>query len=167
MLKTELENPDGEDDQGQQGQQDDEEYNLPPQVQQQLEQLTAVVEALAQRSIQSTTQQQEASEDAELSQYLDLLKTEKGDFDETYVLARMANGQSGADAVDAWKSVLQERLNAAGQGNGAPPVPGSNLPPILSGGGVPVSSENIGSAKDRDVQGLVAKMLEQAAANNS
>lgn len=168
LLKTELEGAGGEGAPGVQGQGEpgDEEYELPPQVQQQIDQLQAVVEALAQQTLQSRNEQTVQQEDAELSEYLDLLKTEKGDFDETYVLARMARGESGADAVDAWNRVLQERLNGAGQGNGAPPVPGSELPPILSGGGtVPVTSENIGTAKDKDVQSLVANILQQAASN--
>jgi hypothetical protein len=169
LLKTELEGAEGQEGAGVQGQQElqgEEGYELPPQVQQRLDQLQAVVEALAQQTIQSRQDQSAQQEDAELEQYLDLLKQEKGDFDETYVLARMARGESGADAVDAWNSMLQGRLNGAGQGSGAPPVPGSNLPPILSGGGAPpVTTENIGTAKDKDVQSLVVNLLKQSAAS--
>lgn len=170
LLKTELESPEGQQGAGVQGQglQGEEEYELPPQAQQQIDRLQAVVEALAQQTLQSREQQTAQQEDAQLDEYLNLLRTEKGDFDETYVLARMARGESGADAVDSWNKMLQERLNGAGQGAGAPPVPGSDLPPILSGGGAPpVTSENIGTAKDKEVQGLVVNILKNAAANST
>lgn len=171
LLKSELEEAGGQGAgdggvQGQQGLQGEEEYELPPQVQQRLDQLTQVVEALAQNTLDSRQQQTAQEEDAALDQYLDLLKTEKGDFDEHWVLSRMAQGMDGAAAVDAWNQTLQGFLQQAGQGNGAPPVPGSDLPPILSGGGVPVNQENIATAKDGDVKNMVVQMLQQAAANN-
>ena len=169
LLKTELESGEGGAEggvQGQQGLQGEEEYDLPPQVRQELDQLRQVVEALAQSTLDQRSQATEAQEDASLDEYLGLLKAEKGEFDEHYVLSRMMQGMDGAAAVDAWNSTLQGFLQQAGQGNGAPPVPGSNLPPVLSGGGVPVTTENITTAKDKDVKDMVVKMLEQSAANN-
>lgn len=169
LLKSELEPQQGQ--QGQQGQGElgeEEEFQLPPQYQQKLDQLTAVVEALAQNTISATQAQQQAAEDKQLEDYLGLLKQEKGDFDEEFVLSRMFKGMSGADAVDAWNALIQERLNAAGNGEGAPPVPGSQNPPILSGGGtVPVTTDNIGTAESKDVKGLVAQMLANAQQNRS
>lgn len=167
LLKSELESGEGgEGVQGQSGLESMEEYELPPQVRQELDQLRQVVEVLAQNTLDQRSYQSQAEEDDALDQYLDLLKTEKGDFDEQYVLSRMASGMDGAAAVDAWNSTLQGFFQKAGQGNGAPPVPGSNLPPVLSGGGVPVTVDNISTAKDGDVKDMVARMLEQAAANN-
>lgn len=129
---------------------------LPPEIQAELKQQRLVLEALADYVTTQQQTAQESVEDAELDNYLGLLKTEFGEFDEDYVVAKMYRGMSGEDAVKAWQAVIQKQLNG-----GAAPKP--NLPPILSGGGVvPAEQQNVSSMPRKDVKNLVAQLMSQA-----
>ena len=132
---------------------DESEFQLPPQIQQKLDQQEQVLQAVAEFILgqQETTQQQQ--EDQALEQYIDLLKGEFGEFDEDFVLTKMFAGMDGEAAVKAWQQTIQNAMNGAGQAG--------KIPPILGGGGVH-AQENSKTVKDLDrkeTKALVAEML--------
>jgi hypothetical protein len=132
---------------------------LPPEIQQQLQQTQQFQQQFAQWW---QTQQQEAAqaqEDAQLESYLSNLKTEKGDFDEKFVLSRMAAGVDGATAVDEWNASLENFAKEKGlaPASSAPPAPA-----VLSGGPAPVGTASVVTASDQERKALVAQMLDHA-----
>lgn len=129
---------------------------LPPEIQQELQQQRQVLEALAEFVTNQQRTAQESQEDQELDDYLGLLQTEFGEFDEDYVVAKMYRGMSGEDAVRAWKESVQKAANGG-------VVPPPSLPPILSGGGVvPAEQQNLSKMPRKDVKNLVAQLMSQA-----
>ena len=149
----------GQPPQGQPGQQPP---GLPPEVQQQLAQLPLmqqVLEQLAQGHLDQQRQAQEAQEDAQLDQYLSLLKKEYGDWDangERFIIAQMMSGMDGEQAVQAYHQAIQGQVNARSQR--------PNVPPILGGGGsVPPEGQRIAQASRKDTKSLVANILAQSA----
>lgn len=129
---------------------------LPPQVMQELQQQRQVLEALAAYITNQQESEKTAQEDKELDDYLELLKTEYGDFDEDYVVAKMYRGQSGEQAVQAWKDAIQRQMNG-----GEAPKP--NLPPVLSGGGVVAAEQqNVAKIPRKDLKNMIAQMMSQA-----
>lgn len=126
---------------------------LPPEITQQLNTMQQVLEALAQRTLDGDTQQQEQQEDQQLDQYFGLLQQEFGEFDEDFVIAKMMAGMDGEQAVQAYQNAIQGQVNKRGQG--AP-----NVPPILSGGGsVPAETQRISQASNKEVKSLIANIL--------
>ncbi len=132
---------------------------LPPEIMAQLEQLPMmqqVLEHLAQTTLDQQTQQQQAAEDAQLDQYLGLLKQEYGDFNERFVIAQMMAGMDGEEAVQSYMQEVQGQVNQRSQR--------PNLPTVLGGGGsVPPETQRIASASRKDVKGLVANILQSSA----
>lgn len=127
---------------------------LPPEFVQRIDQQQQMLESLAQIILNQQSQSAEAQEDAELDNYLNLLKEEFGDYDEDYVLAKMDAGMSGEDAVKQYQAMVQTVLNQNG----------SKLPilPTLSnqgGSSVPVQTQSIKDLPRKDVKELVAKVL--------
>lgn len=157
LLKTEL---DGEQGQPSSEQLDDNDDDIPVAVQQQLEKQQQMLEALAAHLLGQEQQSTAAQQDAELDDYLGLLTDEFGDYDEDFVLTKMARGMSGEDAVKAYFKLIDKQLEArdkSGQGSG------STAPPILSGGGVAgSSSKTVSNASDKEVRELVANMLKNS-----
>lgn len=140
--------------QRQQGEQDH--LELPPEVQERLDRYETVLNHLAQNHLESQKQTQQQREDAELEEYLSNLKTEFGDYDESYVLSQMMTGKSGEEAVKAYQSLIEQnarKVNQAGQ-----------APPVLSGGGSHAQQPiNPGELSNKDTQSLVANLMAQAA----
>lgn len=157
ILKAELENQTGG-EQGFQGQglgAGDEFQGVPPELLQKMNQQQQVLELLAQKILSSEQQSQQQQQDKQLEDYLGLLHTEFGEFDEEYVLAKMARGADGADAVKAFHKLV----NPGGATNGGRPAPR-----VLSGGGVvPSDVQNVAKASRGDTKNLVASLLQQAA----
>lgn len=140
---------------GQEGQQPQAAPGLPPEVQQQLDTLQQVVEAVAQKTLDAEGQQQQAQEDQQLEDYFGLLKEEFGEFDDDFVAAKMLGGMDGEQAVQAYKSAIQGQVNQRSQ---AP-----QMQPILSGGGtVPQDQQSVAKASSKDIKGLIANVLAQA-----
>lgn len=128
---------------------------IPPEFTQRLEKSERLLEQVAQFILTSRQKEMEAEEEAELDQTLDQLREKHGDFDEDWVIVRMARGMDAEEAVQAWNNLIQERVNSAGSGNG--------LPPTLHGGGaVPAETVNLKDMARNDVKGLVAGLLSQA-----
>lgn len=128
---------------------------LPPEVQNQLQQHNTILTTLAEHYLSEQKSQQQAQEDQELDNYLQNLKDEFGDFDEEFVLAKMAAGQDGAKAVKNYQRQIEKQI-AARNSQGAPRG-------ILGGGGqVPQDSVNVAELKGNDVKSLVAGLMSQA-----
>lgn len=131
---------------------------LPPEFMSRFDKTEETLMKLAEYVVGMNTAQQEASEDAELDDYMQLLRDEYGDFDEKFVLTRMYNGVDGETAVQEWNSAIQERIN---QAMGAT----QNLPPVLSNGGggaVPVETQNLSAIPRGDLKKFVADILAQS-----
>lgn len=131
---------------------------LPPQVQQQLEQQQQILTTLAESYLNDQRTRQEQEEDAALDEYLQNLHTEFGDFDEDYVLSKMLNGMDGSKAVKAYhKAVGKASASAAKAGQ----------PTVLSGGGS-VASEtvNVSQLTPNQIKELTAGLMAQAQENN-
>lgn len=144
--------------QRQQGEQDH--FELPPEVQERLDRYETVLNHLAKNHLESQQQTQQQREDAELEEYLTNLKTEFGDYDETYVLSQMMAGKSGEEAVKAYQSLIEQNARQVNQAGEAPPV--------LSGGGSHAQQPiNPGELSNKDTQSLVANLMAQAAKENS
>lgn len=132
---------------------------VPTEFQTKFDQMQSVVETMAQFILQQQQGAQESQEDQELDNYLGLLKQEFGDFDEDYVLTKMANGVDGEQAVRAWQGLIQERINESHKATG------SLLPTLSSNGGgaVPVGeAQKLGQIPEKDLRALVANVIGQA-----
>lgn len=132
-------------------------FQVPPELQQQLSQHNEVLNTLAQYILGQEESKKISAEDVEFDNYLGLLKEEFGDFNEEYVVMKIANGMDGGEAVKEWQSVIQEQINASGAGR-------THLPPLLSGaGGVPVEQQSVRNLSRADTKKLVAETLARAA----
>lgn len=113
-----------------------------------------------QRQIAELQARQQADEaDAELDAYMSSLHTkydEQGGFDEDFVVALLANGIDGDEAVTRYQGIV-----TAAAGSVGPPKP---TPPVVmgSGGGVPSNNINPVSLSNSETKDLVAQMLAQA-----
>lgn len=129
--------------------------NLSPEYAQRLDQMQQAVELMAQRFLDDDKSVQEAKYEEELDSELNSLREELGDFDEEYVLMKIANGADPEQAVMAWHGLVQEKINAAGQST-------SRLIPTLSsqgGGAIPQEVQDLSRAPSKDIRGLVADIL--------
>lgn len=163
ILKQHLEAEGGAGDQGQGGQIPEGDLGdlqgVPQVLQDQMKEMRSALEVMAQHILgqQQSTQQQ--SEDAQLDQYLNLLKDEFGEFDEDFVVAKMAKGMDGEEAV---KAFLKVAGRAPGQGGGRPPMQ------VLAGGGsAPTDIQSVKNASSGDVKNLVASLLQQTVESGS
>lgn len=111
--------------------------------------LVAVAQNLAQEK-QSVKQQQE---DQQLQDFMADLHKRHGDFDDDYVLTKMARGMNGEDAVKSYGAFVQNIINNVA---GSVPKP----PPILNGqGGVPSGGIDPAKLRGNGSKELMAQML--------
>lgn len=121
-------------------------------------QLEQLVGSLAESIVSERQQQQEQQEEQELYAFLGQLKQEHGEFDEDYVLTKIAAGVDPIQAVQQYRQLVG---NNNGQQNG----PGQQAPVVMSGsGGVPSNTVDFRNLDRKGTQGLVASVL---AANKS
>lgn len=106
-----------------------------------------------------TQQQTEVAQaaDEELDNELSALRQKHGDFDETYVLARMNNGETADQAVNAFNE-LKNSLLTNNPRPFAPSVIGSS-----GGSGVPSNAIDVTKLSGGETRNLVAEMLRHAA----
>lgn len=118
----------------------------------QLEQaLTAVMQTLVSQREQETVQQQ----DAALDNFLTTAKQQYGEFDEDYVITKIANGVDPEEAVKQYQGLVQQALKQSR--TPAPNVMGAS-------GGVPsVNTQRPSSLDSKGTTDLVTQMLAQAA----
>lgn len=105
---------------------------------------------MAQAIIAQREKEAEEQADVELDQELSGLKQQFGDFDESYVLAKMYAGMSGEDAAKEYIGMVQ-RISQ-----------GTMPKPLImgAGGGLPNQQTDIKKASDKDVNSLVVQMLQ-------
>ena len=133
---------------------------LPPEVQNQLQQHNQILTTLAEHYLNEQKTEQQRKEDEELDNYLQNLKDEFGDYDEQFVLAKMSAGVDGAKAVKQYQKELKKRI-AAQNSEQAPTG-------ILGGGGqVPQENVNVAELGGNDVKKLVAGLMSQAQQESS
>lgn len=130
---------------------------LPPEVIAKIQRLESGYELLAQARLEETSKQQQAQQDAELDRTVANLKSQFGDFDESYVLAQMYSGHSPEDAVKAYNTLVENVL-----ANHNRPKP----PKIMGAGGSQIPGErrlDVTKLDSGGTKNLVADMLRAAA----
>lgn len=146
-------------DGNQNGLENQEYANIPPEFIQQFEQQGKIVEALAEFVLGNHEALQEQQEDQELDELLTSLKEQHGEFDEEFVLLKMYQGMSEEDAIKAWQGLMQGQAAQAQQQF-------QRVPPVINGGGqVPEGEQRkLGSLPRKDIQNFVANVLKDSAA---
>lgn len=135
---------------------DDWQSQLPPQFMDKFNQFEQVLEMMAGNFVEQRESAKFAEEDAALESVMTELKTKHGDFDEDYVLTKIASGMEPEAAVQGYQKAIQSQVNT----RAATP----NVPKILGGGGAaPQQVTDITKASSKDVKNLVANILAQAA----
>jgi len=114
-------------------------------------QLEQLVGSLAEVITGDRQAQQEAAEEQQLYAYLDQLKQEHGEFDQDYVLTKIAAGTDPVQAVMQYRQLV---------GQNSQQSPGQQAPVVMSGsGGVPSNTRDIRQLDRKQTQGLVASVL--------
>lgn len=149
-------------DQGDAEPENDPYADLPPQIQEQLKlipQLQQQLETVVGWAANQQTNNNAAQEDAALESLMTNLKQQHGNFNEQFVLSRMLAGDSPEDAVNSWKSVVEEITTEARK---------PQAPKILGSGGVIPGENGIDPKKldPKDTKNLVVQMLMNNAAQN-
>jgi len=136
-----------------------------------------VLEGLVREATNRNQAQEEAEEDAALEEYLAELREEHGDFDEDYVIALLANGMDGDDAVGQYQALVA-RINPTkaptpkAQPQQPQPVaqPSRPVAPKVmnSGGGIPaVPGPDVSKMSRGDTKSLIIQLLEASRAEQS
>lgn len=134
---------------------DEEELGIDPEIAEKLSQHDGLLQAVSQIVLNEQQAKQNAAADAALDKEIEGLKSEHGDFDEDYVLTKMLNGASGADAVKSYQALVQSITpkpfapNVLGSSNGGNGIPSNAIDPTKLSG--------------KETRDLVAQMLAQAA----
>lgn len=134
--------------------QEQQQYVSDPRIEQMEQALHKMAEIMFQERQQQTFQQ----EDALLDQTMSALKQQHGDFDEEFVLTKIANGVDPAQAVAQYNAAVEAAL-ARRNSIEAPTVMGS-------GGGLPTAQTSVSQLSSQDTQKLVAEMLKRNAQNS-
>lgn len=132
---------------------------LPPEMQTQWDQTQQVLQALAQYVLDDQRSKQESVEDREFDEYLGLLKQEYGEFDEKFVISRIANGMDGEAAVNEWNELINGHLEKLSESTQH--LPNSVL---SSAGGGAVSQgepQKLADIPGKDIRQLIANVLSQ------
>lgn len=146
----------------QQQQQQQQTAQLPPELQQQMTQMNQFMQQMALQNQNQQRQAEQEAQDRALDDYMTLLRQEKGDFDESYVLTKMAAGFDGAQAVDEYNRITRQGLpNNPGVGNG---VNGTvaQAPPVLHGGSAGTGTRPVHEYSRQERKDLVAQILQTA-----
>lgn len=102
QMEQENENPDGL----------PEFEGLPPQFVDQFKSMQDTIEKLGANFEQTTAQQQEKDHLAMLDNTLETLHNDHGDFDDTYVLTQIANGNTPDQAIKAYQDLTQSIIDS-------------------------------------------------------
>jgi hypothetical protein len=169
-------NTGGQQNQGVQGQQfqqqtpsfDAEEYGLPPQLMQQFvqqqqqiqqfqeaqQQQAQLLELISTGMIQEHQQREEAQQMQQFEQLLGNLKQQYGDYDQDYVLAKIAGGMDPAAAVQDYRGKFSQAVSQQAA---------QQHPQILtSGGGLPSTQIDPNKLNSQDTKNLVQQLIAQA-----
>lgn len=138
---------------------EDEDYQIPRALQEQLNRQEQAIEIMAEQLQNQTLQEQQGAQQEELDNYLEGLREEYGEFDEDYVLTKIANGTDGEVAVRQFLDLVGV-VPADIPRAQAPKVFGSSG---VGSGGVPTNNPEISTMSDQDTRALVAEALRVAA----
>jgi len=139
---------------------DDDEYDLPPHIIEQLQRQERALELLAEQVQSRELTEQQQQEQALMDSYLEDLRGSYGDFDEDYVLTKMAAGVDGEVAVRQYQELVPPVQQ---QRTPAPKVFGSSG---VGSGGIPTSSPEVTRLSDQDTRRLVEETLRAASSQN-
>lgn len=120
---------------------------------------------LMERFQEREEEEEEAEAEEALQEYLSELHDEYGEFDDTYVVAMLANDIDGEVAVKQFQDTVNQAAQAlaGNQNNQQTPTP----PVVLgaggtTGSGLPDNKIDFGTMKDQDINKLVTEMLERS-----
>jgi hypothetical protein len=127
---------------------------LPPALKRQLDQLQDGFGTLAEYNLAQEQARIEAEEDQALDAELNSLQKKYGDYDEEWVLSKMANGMGAEDAVQSYHSWLDNTLKSRNRPSPFRPLGGGT-------GDFPSGSGNFDprKASSKDTKDFVAQML--------
>lgn len=134
---------------------------IPTELQQQLDTMNKFMQQQALTLQQQQDQKTQDAQDKALNDYLTLLKREKGEFDEDYVLTKMIGGMDGAAAVDQYNRVTGQQSGRNNSGGGSLPAP-----PVLSGGSVVPGTKPVQEFSDKERKDLVMSIINTANAQS-
>lgn len=118
----------------------DEFEGVPQQFVQQFQQMQERLESLDQNVNEFTTAAQEQEQMKILDQTLDMLHTNHGEFDDTFVLTQIASGKSPDEAIQAYETLQQSIIDSHSK---TPP------PNLMNGpGGTPLDQVDATKLKD-------------------
>jgi hypothetical protein len=129
---------------------------LPPEVVERINRVEQLAELTGRTIMEQQEQQRVQEELAQFDQYLGDLKTKHGDYDQDWVLAKVASGEfdDPEKAVLAYKTWEQSVIAAANQ---------RRLPGIMSAsGGSPSNQVDVTNLNPQDTRNLVAQMIQAA-----
>jgi hypothetical protein len=140
--------------QGNEGEEEENPLNLPPEIMEKINNHDGMLQAVAQIVLNDAQAKEAAAADAELDKELKGLQEKFGDYDEDYVMTKMMSGMSGEEAVQSYQSLVQRVTPQPF----APTLLGSN------GGGTGLPSNAIDPTKlsGKETRNLVAEMLAAA-----
>jgi len=140
---------------------EDSEYNVPPQLLEQLQRQERAIEAMAEQLQQQQMSEQELEQQAALDEYVNLLHESYGEFDEDYVFTKMAAGVDGEVAVRQYQELVPPQVQQTR--TPAPKVLGSSG---VGSGGIPTSSPEVTRLSEQDTRRLVEETLRASASTN-
>lgn len=115
--------------------------------------MSQMVEEMANVMVSQREQEQQSQADQQLDDELNSLKEKFGDYDETFVLARMAAGMPGEQAV-------QEFFNFANSIRSQQRAPGPKV--LGAGGSLPKNDVDVRKMDSKSTRSLVENMLRNA-----
>lgn len=102
---------------------------LPPEWESKLSQIEKVVMALGQETINQREERTQAEQDRQLAGYMEFLHKTHGNFDDDFILSRLAAGIDGDTAVKQYTAMVDQILQSHNGTGGRP------TPRVLSGAG--------------------------------
>lgn len=124
-------------------------YQIPPELQKQLEQQDKLLKAMAQAELSRTEAAKQAEQDRLVDDWLAQKHKEYGDFDEDWILLKLHQGKTEEEAFADWKQLT-------GQSSRIP------APPPLSGGGIQTPGKRVEEMSRGETKDLVASILAAA-----
>jgi hypothetical protein len=130
---------------------------IPQSFVEEFQQMKEFVANLGQTYLSDRTAAQEAEEMAELDSVMDSLHNAHGDFDDRWVLSRIAGGVDPEQAVQEYAEWYNELVSSQQK---------PYVPPIMGGSGaVPSGQVDVTKLGREDTRKMVANILEAAARN--
>lgn len=135
-------------------------FNLPPEVQKQLERLQTGHDTMAQIILAEQRKQEDAQRDAALKDEMDQLEQKHGKFDKGFVLSHMAQGASSQQAIEAYQNLVEQIRSDDNR---------PKAPRLLSSGGAGIPGQgkvDVTKLSDAATKDLVSNYLRDARASN-